>query len=76
MRRPSPDIAYDYKIKLNQPVNLPYDNTMTTRELPINSNIPYSKLEESLRAGENLRFRGAITYGYAESIVFHLDEII
>lgn len=74
--RPSPDIGYDYKIALDQPVDLLYDDTMTTSELPVISNIHYSELEEALKADKKLAFRGAITYGYAESMVFHLDEII
>lgn len=73
--RPSPDIDYDYKIVLDKPVHLIYDDTMTTSELPVISNMPYSELEEALHAGKRLAFRGAITYGYAESMVFHLAEI-
>lgn len=73
--RPSPDIGYDYKIKLEQPVDLPYDDTMTTSELPVISNIHYSELEQALQDAKSLKFRGAITYGYAESMVFHLTNI-
>ena len=73
--RPSPDIGYDYKIKLDLPVDLLYDDIMTTSELPIISNIPYNKLEEALHSNQKHEFYGAITYGYAESMVFHLDEI-
>ncbi len=73
--RPSPDIAYDYIIKLDEPVNLLYDDSMTTSEIPVIANMHYKKLEEALRSGKKLQFRGSVAYGYAESMVFHLLEI-
>lgn len=74
-KRPAPDIAYDYRIALNKPIPLLYDNTITTKEIPIITNLSFADMEKVLEEGQITKFIGAIAYGYAETMVFHLTGI-
>lgn len=79
-KRPVPDVAYDYAIKLTTPFidnNHPSGEPFLTEMIWL---VPYSKslvenLEELITSGETKNLKGKKAGGFVESTIFILTEI-
>jgi len=73
IKRPCPDIYYDYGFILEKPVNLD-EEWKDVKEMPLLINIPLDTLNFIIENKKKVRLYGIIGGGYAEGIAFSCKE--
>lgn len=79
-KRPAPDIAYDYALRLEKPYvddNHPIEGRKKIKELPlfVGQAADIIKIEGAIAAGKRISLEGARVQGYAESTALRVENI-
>lgn len=74
IKRPAPDIYYDYGFVLDNPISLDEEGWQDVKTLPILLNIPLDTLNFIIENKKKVKIYGDIVGGYAEGIVFDCKE--
>jgi hypothetical protein len=74
IKRLSPDIGYDYGIELTEPIEIPSEEWVGYKSIPININMNLDSLNYIIKEKKKVRLLGNLAGGYAEMIIFNCKE--
>lgn len=79
MKRPAPDISYDYELLLDKPyieTQSQYEDNLLVKSIALTGDkIAIANLEKAIDLQNSIQIEGAKTHGYAESIVFKVRTV-
>ncbi len=79
IKRPAPDIAYDYELVLDKPYiekNSQYEENLQVKSIVLTGDKnTIANLEKAIDLNQSVQIEGAKTHGYAESIVFAVNGV-